>query len=160
MTRNFPPYEIRVVCHECEKRGVLSVEVSVDEIGQVFTEIHAPCPCLENELEEYIRNFPELYTLWGGRRGYCVVPLGVIVRFGAGGYKFAAPGEDSVEILGKRDDIYVGIVLSDYDYPSDTPYRHLPYDNGRITLDLNWLKERIVVGVDNDGLVMFQRIDS
>jgi len=97
-----PPSRAAKRCPECGAKGEAFVQLTRDGL-----EVEAPCEHILNDIDPHGE---PAYLVWGGRRGYSALPLNVAWYMG---WKFASPEAGMIYVLGQRDGIVIGLLLTD-----------------------------------------------
>ncbi len=141
---DYPPLIASFRCPKCGQRKVM---VSGDGT------VRGACRHKAPRLRAAIRRAPESVELWGGQPGYAVAPKGAVALLRAGGYRNVAPFHPArqVHILGQVEDVAVALWLDEGEYVALTSPEHLPCDEDEVPrVTLQWLRERLLVGVRGD----------
>jgi hypothetical protein len=97
-----PPSRAAKRCTICGARGEAVVQLTLDGL-----EVEAPCEHIANRLDPH---GDPAYLVWGGQSGYSALPLYAAWYMR---WKFASPEAGMVHILGQRDGIVIGLLLTD-----------------------------------------------
>jgi len=99
-------------------------------------------------------------TLWGGRSGYSAIPDTRAAKALAvqAGWRFAAPELEGrqVEILGQVGPVWIGLALDEGEFLALERPSHLPCGEAAGSITLSWIKERVMVGREEEGLIVFR----
>jgi len=132
-----PPSKWEGACPDCGARGWVTAQVTRGGL-----EIEAPC---EHLLARFSPSDPDpaAYLVWGGRRGYSVLPLDVAQKMG---WRYAQGDAGLIEVLGHQGETVVGLLL-DGEEPDDK-------------LDLDFLRGHLrVAHVDGGRVAVFRPLE-